>query len=294
MKTCTDRQNLMLEYLYDLLDDVECRDLQGHADSCPSCATALRQAQMQKGQLAAAAKREFPNVRFVAPTESQPATLPFRRTIIKHPWVRYALAASVLIAIGVTLVVRNPWRNGAPSVANLNGMEKKNNGPTIGPLHLPDSPLKVKEAGVSVGGLQASITLEPNTFQLGARRISVGYQVQNVSNESVFVWHRNFWPNHQIIVVDEKGVPVERTPQGEEYLKQFAPGAEKALEPSAQRVEVLGGQFDKAYMNQNLALFFKFEKPGAYRVQIIHEERHPDGWKGELLYSNILTFHIVP
>jgi hypothetical protein len=294
MKTCADRQNLMLEYLYDLLDDAECRDLQGHADGCPSCATALRQAQVQKGQLAAAAKREFPNVRFVAPAESQPATLPFRRAIIKHPWVRYALAASVLIAIGVTVVARNPWwKNGATSVANLDGKENKNNGPTIGPLVLPDSPLDVKDAGLAVGPLQASITLDQDTFKLGAPRILVRYQIQNVSKEPVFIWHRNFWPNHEIVVVDEKGVPVLRTPLGEGYLKQFAWEAEKPLEPSAQRAELLGSKSDSTYGAQNLAMFFKFEKPGKYHVQIKHKEYHPDAWTGELS-SNILHFDIVP
>jgi hypothetical protein len=287
MKTCADRQNLMLEYLYDLLDDVERHDLQGHADSCPSCATALRQAQTQKGQMAAAAKREFPNVRFVAPVESQPATLPFHRMIITHPWTRYALAASVLIAAVVTLAVKNPWKNGTV-IETAIGHQLTGDGMT--PLTKTDGPLVVKDAGNPVDGLQASITLTQPQFKLGARRILVGYQIQNVSKDSIFVWRRNFWPNHKIIVVDERDDPVPRTPLGEGYLKQFDPKGDR--EPGA-RKELTGNEFDSIDGSQNLALFFKFEKPGTYRVHIIYEEGHPDGWKGELS-SNIEKFTIVP
>jgi hypothetical protein len=287
MKTCTDRQNLMLEYLYDLLDDVERHDLLGHADSCPNCAAALHQARIQKGQLAAAAKREFPNVRFVAPAETQPATQPLHRIIIKHPWVRYALAASVLIAIGVTVVIRNPWSNGVAQFADGGDPKDPQKWKS-----LTGSPINVDgPAGKVVNGLQAIITLpKERQFKLGAPRILVAYNLQNTGKEPLMVWHRNFWPNHQVFVWDAKGKEVTRKLMGEQGHGQFKPHG--PADP-AQRFELPGGEFDRAYETQNLAIYFQFDKPGKYKVQIAYEAHHSDSWEGRV-ETTIEEFEIVP
>jgi alpha-2-macroglobulin-like protein len=105
MNDCNHYQTLLLEHLYGLLDDADGRALQDHLASCPSCQGALDQAKRQQRLLAAAAKDEFPAVRFEAPAEEaapevvplpEPVAMP-RRT--RH-WGRWAVAAALLLAAG--------------------------------------------------------------------------------------------------------------------------------------------------------------------------------------------------
>jgi hypothetical protein len=71
--TCKDYQDLLLEYLYDLLDSEQSTQLRQHVSACPACAAALAQAERYQRLLAEAARpcREVPL--FVPPAE-EPAT----------------------------------------------------------------------------------------------------------------------------------------------------------------------------------------------------------------------------
>lgn len=110
MWTCETCQTQMLEYLYDLLDEGDRQQFQEHLAACPACQATLRQAQGQQSLLAAAARMEFPDVRFQAPVET-PATLPLPAAQPapaatcgsgkRRAWKRWAVAAAVLLAIGV-------------------------------------------------------------------------------------------------------------------------------------------------------------------------------------------------
>ena len=66
MHTCPSCQAQMLEYLYDLLDATERQAMQDHLDACPACRAELARARDQQQLLAAAARMEFPDVRFTA------------------------------------------------------------------------------------------------------------------------------------------------------------------------------------------------------------------------------------
>src|SRR5262245_45693590 len=94
MDRCTHYQNQMLDYVYDLLDEDEGRDLALHLELCANCQTGLREARGQQQLLAAAARLEFPSVSFRVPmsapsqegrveqpvsTPSQPRLLPLVR-----------------------------------------------------------------------------------------------------------------------------------------------------------------------------------------------------------------------
>src|SRR5438132_587066 len=104
MGSCVYYRAVLLDYLYDLLEDDESQKLRNHLESCDSCRAALLQAQGQQKLLATAARLPFPGVRFEAPltTESSagPATLKLPARLPRGNWGRYVAAAAVLLAVG--------------------------------------------------------------------------------------------------------------------------------------------------------------------------------------------------
>ena len=95
----------MLEYLYDLLDAPERQAVQEHLDACPACRTELARAGEQRRLLAAAARMEFPDVRFTPPAGTAPAAVAAvvampRLAKKARPWRRWAAAAAILLALG--------------------------------------------------------------------------------------------------------------------------------------------------------------------------------------------------
>jgi hypothetical protein len=112
MNTCEANQPLMLEYLYDLLEAPERQALAEHLAGCPACQAALAKEQGAQRLLSAAARMEFPNVRFERPAEvavqPAPPPEPAVRTLLlaERPrlgrprrGVRWAVAAAVLLAV---------------------------------------------------------------------------------------------------------------------------------------------------------------------------------------------------
>jgi hypothetical protein len=108
MDPCGPIQAQLLDFLYDLLEADEHRALREHLDYCTTCQAALRQARDQQQLLAAAARMEFPQVRFEPPAEvlpfrQQPAAAHGRRSWKRYRGLALALgaAAVVLLALGV-------------------------------------------------------------------------------------------------------------------------------------------------------------------------------------------------
>src|SRR5262249_21463245 len=104
MNNCESFQSQLLAYLYDVLEGDDQLKLQDHLAQCPSCQARLERARVQKRILAAAAKAEFPNVRFVQPqAEVRPASpvvsAPARRR--RRPVLRWAIAAGILAVVGL-------------------------------------------------------------------------------------------------------------------------------------------------------------------------------------------------
>src|SRR5690349_12896012 len=103
MKSCDHFQAQMLEHLYGLLDGDDSRALAEHLSQCADCRAASARAEVQKKLLAAAAKAEFAGVRFQAPAPetAAPAEQPRVLTVrSRGSWVRWAVAASVLLLLG--------------------------------------------------------------------------------------------------------------------------------------------------------------------------------------------------
>src|SRR5262245_39856211 len=116
MDRCDTCQPLLLDYLYDLLDGDDRRALEAHVAGCAGCPAALERARRDRALLAAAAKMEFPAVRFVPPEEAPPAApqpapvaerdvLPLPPAVRARPRtrrpLRWAVAAAVLLGLGV-------------------------------------------------------------------------------------------------------------------------------------------------------------------------------------------------
>src|SRR5690242_13881211 len=101
MLSCETCRAWMLEYLYDLLEGDDAQAFQAHLTGCPACQSELVKAKGQQQLLAAAAKMAFPEVRFTAPPAPQPPVVLLQRPRRVRPWRRWAVAASVLLALGV-------------------------------------------------------------------------------------------------------------------------------------------------------------------------------------------------
>src|SRR5258707_6508602 len=105
MASCEQYQAQLLGYLYDLLEADELHALRDHLNQCGDCRAALAKAERHKQLLAAAAKAEFPAVRFqpppagevLHPEETPTTSIPFRR----RPWLGRAIAASILLLLGL-------------------------------------------------------------------------------------------------------------------------------------------------------------------------------------------------
>jgi hypothetical protein len=102
MNSCEPYQAQLLAYLYDLLEPEDRQALQGHLDQCAACQAALTRAKGQQKLLAAAAKAEFPAVRFQPPAVEEQPTIRLAR-FGGGAWGTWALAASILLLLGVSV-----------------------------------------------------------------------------------------------------------------------------------------------------------------------------------------------
>ncbi|MER3415096.1 MAG: hypothetical protein C4297_02655 [Gemmataceae bacterium] len=105
MMHCSQVRERLLEWLYGLLEPEEAQALESHLEVCPACQEARKRALDMQHLIAQAARRSFPDVRFVPPRESIPLELAHRRP--RWRMVAVATAASLLLVVSVSyLLVR--------------------------------------------------------------------------------------------------------------------------------------------------------------------------------------------
>jgi hypothetical protein len=97
MKACDRFQTELLEHLYGVLEPDESQALADHLGGCSACQTELARAEEQMALIAAAAKAEFPWVRFNVPMETLPSTGAREET--GRPWLRWGVAAAILLTL---------------------------------------------------------------------------------------------------------------------------------------------------------------------------------------------------
>jgi alpha-2-macroglobulin-like protein len=73
MHTCDQCSDLLLDYLYGLLDEGEARELRDHLAACPACQAALAKAESQQSLIARAAQVYGEVAPFTAPSAAAPA-----------------------------------------------------------------------------------------------------------------------------------------------------------------------------------------------------------------------------
>jgi hypothetical protein len=118
MNPCEQFQRQLLEDLYGLLDGAEAQGLHDHVSACAACRTARDRAQVHRSMLAAAAKEEFPGVRFVPPpqgTRLKPAPSPAVK--YRPTFARWAIAAAVLLIASVAGIAGFTWLGYSNAVA---------------------------------------------------------------------------------------------------------------------------------------------------------------------------------
>ena len=171
MTGCHACQELLLDHLYDLLDEAEGKSFRDHLAGCPACQSALEKARAQQQLLASAARQSFPGVRFAAPAEAGPRTvlLPIRPRLAKpkRHWIGWTTAAAVLIAVGGLAV---PAYRGGQKYDEAQAQVARHD------RSLADASKKIADAGKKVEEIHREINARelrlvvtgPRTIQPGA------------------------------------------------------------------------------------------------------------------------------
>jgi len=133
----------------------------------------------------------------------------------------------------------------------------------------------------------STISAEKEVFG-AADSISISYRIQNISKDTVDIWHCGFWCNNIIIVTDQDGTELPRTEWGKATLKRFDPGGARdrnfpiTLAPMG---------IDSAYDRVNLRDLFRFGRSGVYHVSYYYEE-HDERGKIKIK-SNVLKIRVT-
>lgn len=137
--------------------------------------------------------------------------------------------------------------------------------------------------GEPVNGLRSRIFTDKQVFR-GNEAIPVHYLIRNISSDSIYLWHRGFWPNNRITVTDPEGNPANLTEEGR--IRDAAFGSNESGKNV--RVTLMPGQTDEAYEAYDLRGMFVMDMPGTYQITYAYQESG-SGWSGTLT-SN--TLHI--
>jgi hypothetical protein len=145
--------------------------------------------------------------------------------------------------------------------------------------------------GPASSGLVSKIWVSKHKFE---RKEPIEFRCihKSVSENPFSIWDSNFWPNHFVRLLDEKGTEVQRTPTGEKAARTFSPGGERM-----KNVEIVlnPGQEDEGSW-WDLTKFFNLETSGLYSLQIVYEEYQESthknrAWKGKCS-SNVIVFEV--
>lgn len=249
MERCKQCQDLMLEYLYDLLEGAERQEFLDHLGQCAACQAALERARGQQKLLAAAARMPFPEVRF-EPPRTEPAAPTVSAVVVKMPsrrrWVHWAVAAGILIAaVGLVLPGAHHWNQYAAArrivdehqaaVAHIQRdlagvREQLNRLPQLRQERLNEVENQVRERQLKldVRGPRTVQPGAPNEYRIAAKNLN-DQVVSARADVRIRDQNRN-------IVYEEKGIVLE----GEHRLilprdLPLPPGTQLALEVAARR-----------------------------------------------------------
>lgn len=133
------------------------------------------------------------------------------------------------------------------------------------------------EWGEAAHGLAASLTASQAVFPSG-QAVEVRYRIKNVSGREVTVWNSGFWPNHRLVVVDERDVEIALTEAGKEALAAFDPNGPRRKNIA---VPLAPGAIDVQYASLDLRRYFQLT-PGKYRARCLYHEGPVMVWSNSL------------
>ncbi len=120
MTTCEECRDLLWDYVFDLLEADDVAAVRQHLGGCADCRVELTRAESDRQRLARAGRLDVEVPLFRAPADPDPVTIPFpavpaRRARHVRKWSRLAVAAAVLLAVGLSYGVYARARSGYES-----------------------------------------------------------------------------------------------------------------------------------------------------------------------------------
>lgn len=138
---------------------------------------------------------------------------------------------------------------------------------------------KIVDWGSETGGWRSRIWSNQTTFGSG-EPIPIRYCIQNVSTTAQTIWHRGFWPDHEIELIGPEETPVNRR-----SAESSAPGS---LSEKTVPVLLQPNEIDAAYPAYDLRDLFTFNSPGVYKVRYTYKVS-----KTISVHSNWLRFSLA-
>ena len=139
--------------------------------------------------------------------------------------------------------------------------------------------LVADEKAPARGALYAlAVRLPRRSFPKG-EPILLECEFQNRSESPTTIWQSGFWPNHSVVVRDQRGVEPPLTEFGRERRARFSPGGQR--EKNFPLPVAPGSSFPLAGKGSAIVDLAKLYElvPGRYRVVVTYEERQPPAMK---------------
>lgn len=194
------------------------------------------------------------------------------------------------ITIGVVLLVAV-----CVQLATLSCSQKNNKQSDSAPKKEPNIsnnlPLEdnhpAENGSVKRNDIVASIVIEPSK-QIPGEYIQIQYKVENRSDQPITIWNCGFWPNHQIIIMDQSNSELPLTEKGLLYRQTFQPhGTRKKNIP----VVIKPKESHSVVIPLDLTSLYQLT-PGDYILQVIYEDHYkptPLTLRAEPVYFTIGT-----
>ncbi|MBX6315012.1 MAG: hypothetical protein IRY99_19170 [Isosphaeraceae bacterium] len=111
------------------------------------------------------------------------------------------------------------------------------------------------------------LTVPKEVFRPG-EPIPLTLKFDNRSGRPVTIWSSGFWPNHRVVVMDERGEEAPLTDIGKERRDLFAPGG--ARDKNAPRV-LSAGETYREGLDLDVTRLYRLG-PGRYHVQVTYHD----------------------
>lgn len=128
--------------------------------------------------------------------------------------------------------------------------------------------------GEEKAGLACSISAEKTTYQPG-EAIPVRFDLKNVSDKPITVWHCGFWPNHRWVVQDPTGQDLKLTAHGRLCRDRYGPDTPRRKNAP---FVVRPGKTDASFGPYDMREHFEIPDDVPIRVQCVYLHSADGKW----------------